>query len=274
MESLSYRCVALDSVNRGNDIKRDGEYYYVCLGALNIFNSQGHFYEYEASKAAFDNSTVFMRTMLAGNQYGEDNHPKYEGWMTDEQFLIRNEQIDVDHRAVMIREIDFIPNGKMCNGLPVMEIWGWVKPFGVRGGELKKALDDPHQNVCFSIRAWINEKWVSGVKWMMIDETITFDWVPEPGIAIASKFYAEHGHKITNEKLPRHLVFESYAISITDRLLAKVAAENEHGSNHGRKLACESYLSRKVKDLRKTSPGIDVAKGGLVDKGWKHGARH
>lgn len=267
MDKLSYRCIALDAVNKGGELLRDGDYYYVCLGALNIFNSQGHFYELEASKRAFDESTVFMRTCLAGNQYGEDNHPKFEGWMSEEQFLARNEEIDVDRRAVMIREIEFKPTDKLCNNLPVTEIWGWVKPFGVRGGELEKALNDPHQNVCFSVRAWILEKWVNGVKWMMIDEVITFDWVPEPGISIASKFYVEHDYKITNKNLPRHLVFESFNVPITERLLSNLAKENANTSG-GRKLATESYLSRKINELAKSSPGASMAKGGLVDKHW------
>lgn len=267
MENLSYCSVALGSVNSG-EIKRDGEYFFMCLGALNIFNSAGKFYDYEASKSAFDNGTAFKRTMLAGNMYGEDNHPMMESWMSEEQFLIRNEQIDVSRRSVLVRDIEFIPNGKLCNGQPVMEIWGWIKPFGDKGPQLLSAILDPHQNVCFSIRAWVVEKWVNGVKWLKIDEPICFDWVPEPGISIASKFYAEHGHKITNENLPRELVFESHSIKITNAMLARVAIANENST--GRKLATESYLANKLKTIKSNAVGINIKKGGLADTNWRH----
>lgn len=267
MANISFKSVALTGINKKSEYKRDGEYYYVCLGALNIFNSTGDFYDAEASRAAFDASTVFKRTCLAGNQYGEDNHPEWEAWMDEKAFLARNERVVTERRALYIREVDLIETDRHCNNLPVVEIWGWIKPFGDKGPQLKEALDDPHQNVCFSIRAWIKDKVVNGIKWMMIDELITVDWVPEPGVSVSSKYYVEYDYKIQNEKLPRTLMLESFSVPLTERVLRDIA-ESQRTVTKERRLGRESYLGRQVEELSKRSQGVIIKKGGLVDNPW------
>jgi hypothetical protein len=265
MSNLSYKCVALDGITDPSRVKRDGDYYWVCLGALNIFNSEGHFYEYEASLPAFDDSTKFKRKMFGGNLYGEDNHPVWEGWMTEEQFLLRNEDIDTDRIACHIREMEFVPTNQTCNGLPVWEIWGWVKPDKMRGEYLKAALDNPHQNVCFSIRCWVREKWVSGKKFLMIDEVITFDWVIEPGVSKANKFYAEAGYEISND---RFMARESVSIGLTSNLAERVLECETKEVTSGRKLATESYVSRRIRDICGTTPGVKVKSSGVLATDW------
>ncbi|MCT7475850.1 hypothetical protein N5V81_12775 [Escherichia coli] len=42
-----------------------------------------------------------------------------------------------------IREVEVKPTDQMCNGLPVMEIWGWIKPNRERGPLLAEALEEP-----------------------------------------------------------------------------------------------------------------------------------
>lgn len=265
MGNVSLSSVALAGVNKG-EIKREGEYYYMCLGALNIFNSAGDYYDAEGSRAAFAESSAFNRLIVGGNMYGEDNHPKREGWMSDEDFYRRNDVVDVDHRSVFVREIFFIPNGEICNNLPVIEIWGWIKPFGTKGPDLKAALDDPHQNVCFSIRCWCLDKRVNGVTWWAIDEPICFDWVPEPGLCVANMFYAEHGHKIQNDKLPKRLMFENYSVPLTDATLIQMVKRQKEERVSGDKYFCtESRASTIATKYAGRVQGINVASGGLID---------
>lgn len=265
MSNLSYKCVALDGITDPARVKRDGDYYWVCLGALNIFNSEGHFYDFSSSLPAFDDATKFKRKMYGGNLYGEDNHPVWEGWMTEEQFLLRNEDIDTDRISCHIREIEFVPTDEVCNGHPVQEIWGWVKPDRLRGEYLKAALDNEHQNVCFSIRCWIREKWVGGQKFLMIDEVITFDWVTEPGVSKANKFYAEAGYEVGNE---RSLARESVSINLTSNLAERVLARECSEVTSGRRLATESYVSRRIKEICGTTEGVKVKSEGVFALDW------
>lgn len=203
MENLTmrYNCVALAGVNKGATLKKDADgYYYVLLGALNIFNSEGIFYAFNESKHVFDRSSVFMRKIQAGNLFGEEDHPPYEQGMTDAQWIDRNEWIETKNVAMHIREIELKPTDQMCNNLPVVEIWGWVKPNRARGPLLAEALENPHQNVCFSLRAIVREGFVGGVKTRRIDRMVTFDWVIEDGLQICNKYSAiQRGSQVAQE---------------------------------------------------------------------------
>lgn len=268
MSVISLASVALAGVNTKKDeIKRDGEYYFVCVGGLNIFNSSGGFYDAAPSLPVFDEAAAFNRKVLAGAIYGEDRHPLKEPWMTDEDFYQRNERVEEDRRALFVREIKVIKTDRICNNLPVYEIWAWLKPFGVMGDQLKSALDDPHQNVCFSIRAWCLEKKVNGVTYYAVDEPLFFDWVQEPGIAIANKFYAEYDHKINNAALPRHMQVESIHHPITDRNIANlIEMQNRVTSDGKRLLARESYLNKIVDKYRENAAGLIMPKGGILER--------
>ncbi|HCM8676850.1 TPA: hypothetical protein N4790_004578 [Shigella sonnei] len=81
-----------------------------------------------------------------------------------------------------------------------MEIWGWVKPNRERGPYLAEALENPHQNVCFSLRAIVREGYVGGVKTRRLDRLVTFDWVIEDGLQICNKYSAiQRGSKVAQE---------------------------------------------------------------------------
>lgn len=247
--SLHYNCVALAGVNKCAELKRDGDYYYVLLAALNVFNSENIYYSYEASKHVFERSNVFMRKMLAGNLFGEEDHPPFEPGMTEAQFMDRNEWIETKNVSHHIREIDVKVTDQICNGNNVVEIWGWIKPDRERGQYLKQGLDNPHQNVCFSLRAIVRQGIIAGVKVRRIDNLITFDWVIEDGLKICNKYSSMvRGSQVAQESSKTY----------TDREITKQTLESiVYGRKGLSSIATESRRENIVNSAREMLKTID-----------------
>ncbi len=189
MSSLHYACTALLGTNKTGELKPDEHgYYYLCLGALNFFNSAGIYYDYESSKHIFESSSSFMRRISTGNLYSEEDHPEWEQGRSLQEYIHRIKFIDSHNVCAHIRSVEVIPTDNAQRGGKVMMVYGWVKPDRERGAFLKAALDNPNQNVCFSLRALCDDNIINGVKVRTITDLITFDWVIEPGISRANKF--------------------------------------------------------------------------------------
>lgn len=186
--TIKYASTALAGSNKIGKLTPDEDgYYELCLGALNIFNSSGIWYDYEASKHVFDNSSTFMRRMKSGNLYAEEDHPPFKPGMSYEEYVHRIKFIDTKNVCAHIKDVELIA----CEEVPGrMLILGKVKPDRERGQYLKAALDNPKQNVCFSLRSLVDERFVDGRKVRIITDLITFDWVIEPGLEVAHKYNA------------------------------------------------------------------------------------
>lgn len=189
--SLRYACTVLAGKNKVGLIKPDADgYRKVILGALNYFNGSGMFYDWERSKEVFDASGVFLRKIGKGNLYGEMGHPDWEdGWSLDE-FVGRIRFINDSNVSHHIREIEIVDGPKDAKGRTIKIIHGWVKPSHDKGILLENAFNNPHQNVCFSIRSLIDDKMIAGEYNRKVKEVVTFDWVTEPGIDLATKYNA------------------------------------------------------------------------------------
>lgn len=263
--SLHYTCVALAGVNKGGSFEKDEHgYYKVLLGALNIFNHAGIYYLYEESKHIFEKSGEFMRRIAAGNLHGEEDHPAWEKGMTEDEFIDRNLWIETKNVAFHIRDVWTVHTDEMCNDQPVVEIWGWIKPDRERGPFLQAALDNPHQNVCFSLRAIVLEGWMNGVKVRKIDRMCTFDWVIEDGLRICNKYSSlsrgkgsiaqESTRTMAELKLNEPLLRRLASTEKTSR----VGTESHRGNVRS---IAKDYLSKIV-----TKPGL--VKTGLAGAKW------
>lgn len=221
-EIARYTCVALAGVNCPAELEMDEHgYRKVLLGALNVYNSEGTFYLHEDSKHCFESSTVFMRKIAAGNLHGEEDHPPWEPGMTEADFIARNEWIETKNVSHHIREVWLVPTDETCNDLPVVEIWGWVKPDRERGQYLEAAFANPHQNVCFSLRALVRERTLpNGTTVRKIDEMFTFDWVIEDGLKICNKYSSlARGSSVAHEST------RTYSdVPVTEKALTELAA--------------------------------------------------
>ena len=184
---------AIKVYDQNKEVKQDENgYYYVTLGALNCFNSSGAYYVADGVKDLIENeSNLFAKRLANGYLNGEMGHPSFIPGMSHNDFLIRNLKIEQSNISHHIRSVELIPTDE-DSGLPgggkIIKVMGWVKPAGEKGAFLKEALDNPDQNVAFSVRSLTNDKPVKGVIIKKIMQIVTWDWVVEPGIKCANKW--------------------------------------------------------------------------------------
>lgn len=187
--ALKYACSALVGTNKEGVITPDNNgYYRLCVGAFNIYSSANVWYGFEASKHLFDSSSSFIRRMSNGNLYSEEDHPQWPIGGKFEDYVARIKRIDPKNICAHIRDIEIVPGETGANGTQIMLIYASVRPDRERGSLLKAALDNPDQNVCFSIRALCDDQYVNGRIERTLTDIITFDWVVEPGISKANKY--------------------------------------------------------------------------------------
>lgn len=190
-KEIFFTTVKSNADNRKLEQDENG-YYRVNLGGLNTFNSAGEFYVDDGVKDLLTNkSSALARRLKSGYLKSEVDHPQYLPGMSKAQFYARNMKIDIANTACHIRDIILTPTNE-ASGIPgqgnFVLIEGWIKPSGPHGEALKAALDNPDENVAFSIRSFTSDKVVNGVRMKKIMQIITFDWVLEPGISKASKW--------------------------------------------------------------------------------------
>lgn len=167
-------------------------YYQVVLGGLNIINSVGEFYTATGATELFSRSSDLMRRINNKNLKGECGHPKQCPGESDDAYYRRAmtiEETNVSHHIAWV-ELDenFGKNHPEFKNPDIIGIIGKVRPTGPHGASLKADLDNPMTNVNFSIRALSANSYRAGRCIRTLGHIETWDWVTEPGLAIANKF--------------------------------------------------------------------------------------
>jgi hypothetical protein len=130
-----------------------------------------------------------MRRVKRGALRGEYGHPRRDPNMSMQAYYARLLQIHEDkvccHFASVSLDFD---NYKDDQGRPIVAIIAEVAPNGPLGYVLEKQLQNPAENVCFSIRSFTDDRMVNGVINRFIKTIVTFDYVNEPGMAVAEKY--------------------------------------------------------------------------------------
>jgi hypothetical protein len=202
LNSVVFACTSLTGVNKVGQLKQDENGYYpMVVGALNVFNSAGSFYtaKQEVVDLLTNQSGSFQRRIQRGALRGELGHPKpppralsaAEQRLRDEEFVRRNLSIYEERTCCTHMKIwlDY-DSVKDKEGKSVISIMSLVKPSGELGHVLEKQLQNPHENVCFSIRSFTDNRVKFGIEERTLKEVITFDCVNEPGIAVAEKYFS------------------------------------------------------------------------------------
>lgn len=211
----TYSCTALAATNKMGVIKPDSDgYYELVLGGLDVHNSVGAFYPLAPARELFDSSSSLQRRIAAGSLRGEYGHPKRLPGMSDREFLSRIMELREDMLCCHFKEVSIVPNVRDKQGQSTVAIIGKVRPSGPYGEALQKSLDNPHENVCFSIRSLTLDEYVGGRLIKTLKNIITWDYVNEPGIAIANKYCAP-----TLEKL--------HEVAFTPEMLSAVKVEHQ-----------------------------------------------
>lgn len=196
--SVMFACHSLIGLNKVGELKRTPEGYYpMVVGGLDVFNSGGQFYPLRGAEALFQESSSLMRRVGRGALRGEYGHPKpgpramnpQEQRLRDQEFARRNLSIYEEnvccHHMKLWLDFDSV---KDKNGKPVVSIMSLVSPNGPLGHVLEKQLQNPNENVCFSIRSFTDNRMRFGIEERTLREVVTFDYVNEPGIATAEKY--------------------------------------------------------------------------------------
>lgn len=193
-DRIGFSCTALAGTNKVGNLKRDADgYYEVVLGALDVYNHGGQFWPASASvKEIFHKSSAFMRRISRAALRCEYGHPKKEGGMSMPDYAHRLTQIWEHMVCCHIKEVWLeTTRVKDKDGRVVIAIMGKIRPSSTPWGiALEKQLQNPHENVCFSIRAVTTDTLDFGQYNKTIKEIITWDYVNEPGIAVANKYSA------------------------------------------------------------------------------------
>ena len=191
MNSINFVCTSLVGTNKAGILKPDGNgYYRQRVGALNMFNSAGMFYPFEAARSIFmEGSSEFIRRVKRGALGGESGHPKFLPGMTEAAYYARLLSIWEDniccHHSEIILDFD---NAYDDAGNKIIGIDSIICPAGPHGDALRRSFENGKENVCFSVRSFTDDKLINGVVHRHIKKVVTFDKVVEPGIAIAEKF--------------------------------------------------------------------------------------
>lgn len=192
LNSVKFECTRLSGTGKKGILKPDENGYYpLVVGALNVFNSAGQYYVYEQARELFEQSSQLMRRVQRGSLRGEYGHPKMVPGMSADQFANRVMSIYEENTCCHHKEIwlDF-DNVKDANGKPVIAIMSKVCPAGPLGHVLEKSLNNPDENVCFSIRAFTDDYRDGGIYKRVLKTIVTWDYVTEPGLAVAEKYKA------------------------------------------------------------------------------------
>lgn len=193
-------------------IKPDSEGYRdVILGAFDCMASDGSA-EYpmdEHIKSLFADSGQMQRLAKAKRLRGEANHPAFVIGMQLFQYLDRLREVRNELTSHHILQPS-LSVGKDEHGKKIVIVRGRVKASGCHEMALENSLKNREEDTCFSLRSIVNFYFKNGKRINNVSEIITWDWVSEPGMNIASKYHSagllshgsnELGFDITPEML-------------------------------------------------------------------------
>ena len=218
MAIIKFTSTKLKEKNKKGILKKDEDgYYEICVGGLNTYNSVGEFYTATNDVVKiFTEGSSFMRRLRNGALYSELGHPQRQPGMSIDDYYRRVINIDQNNVSGHFKDIwldtDYGKNNPEFGSPTMIGIMGLVKPSGMKAQALESIIENPNCNVAFSVRGITENKLVNGRTERDLTEVITFDQVPEPGIAAACRFNTPSLEELAD-------------ITIDKSLLVKVAEE-------------------------------------------------
>jgi hypothetical protein len=194
MSNITFSCQTLRGTNKAGTLKPSGDgYWTVVLGGFNIHNESGNYYPFNKYlEEIFLKSSSFMRRIERGHLRGEQDHPKIQPGMSQQQYFSRLRYLDMSNWALHLRsvELDF-NNFKSHRNEQMVAVLGEIKPVGGPiGDKLLASLENSSEDTCFSVRSLTLDT-MMGMAWKKdVYELVTWDWVPEPGVRNATKYHS------------------------------------------------------------------------------------
>jgi hypothetical protein len=211
MSDIKFVSTKLNNAGKKGVLTPDSDgYYELIIGGLNVFNSAGEFYLLNGAEALFTESSTFMRRVKNGCLRGELGHPKKPPGMTDKAYLDRIYTIDESNICCHFKEVwldvEYGKKNPELKNPQLVAIMAKLKPSGPKGSSLKESLDNPDENVCFSIRALTRDFYQRGVNNRVLDTIVTFDNVNEGGIHVANKWQAPALENLVEGVVTREII--------------------------------------------------------------------
>ncbi len=236
-QTIAFGCTALMGTNKGGILKPDADgYYTVILGALDFENSYGAVYPLVSAKEIFKESSGFMRRLRKGYCRGEYGHPKRLPGQDHDSFIRRIMTIEETRICMHIAEAWIDYDSVQHQGKKIVTIWGKIRPEGPYGSYLKESLDNPKCNVAFSLRSITLDEYINGRLHKNIDDIACWDFVVEPGLAVANKYANPALEEFSTVAVPismlKHLVAQEdghFGLESADMLrdlVSRVEAQN------------------------------------------------
>jgi len=222
-------------------------YYSMPVGALNTYNSAKEFYVGSRDVVAlFEKDSLLQRRIAGGYVKAEEGHPKFMPGMSVDDYIDRLYMIEETRVCAHFRKIslDFTFGSRFpeYNCPNMIGVIGEFCPSGPYGDALKKSMDNPHENVAFSLRSFTDDYDNHGRVERYITQVINYDRVTEPGVFTSNKW-------------------DSAALESADRVTMTVDAlrrkiQKQHpgaGNEDSRRLLKDMYDY-----LQKRNPGLEA----------------
>lgn len=185
---VSYAGVSLPSVGKKGILKQlDNGYYEIILGAFGAFGNGGWLYDEATAIQYMRTNPEFLKLIAEKQLRSEWGHPVRTPGMTDAAWFERVCTILETNWSSHIRKVHLSADTvKDAKGRSVIAVIGEVTPCGPHSAAFQRSLENPDEDVNYSIRSFAKRNFNTGRK--HISKIITWDSVWTPGIKEASKF--------------------------------------------------------------------------------------
>lgn len=250
---ITFACTRLAGTNKIGTLKKDERgYYTVVVGALNMFNSSGLYYRLDAAREIFESqSSEFVRRTVRGALRGEYGHPRMLPGMTPQQYFQRLNQLWESQISHHFRRVylDF-EQIKDERGQTVVGIMAEMCPNGPLGHVLEAQMQNPDENVCFSLRSFADDVPQGKVIQRLIRKVVTFDYVNEPGMHVAEKYRCPALEAVDSVQFTRGQV-EAAVTGMSTTAMAGLGIESTTG-DLGDFLTALGWEESAQRDLRRS----------------------
>lgn len=216
--SVNYTCTLVHGTGKIGKLKTDEKGYSECtLGAFNVYNGSGQYYPLlDSVKEMFAEGGSLRRRLDRGLCRGELDHPSPQPGQPVMDFIKRVLSIQSDRVSHHIASVR-LDEARDDKGNLIVLATGRVKPSGPYANVLEQSLNNTEENVAFSIRSLADEKNINSRTEKHVTMIVTWDYVNEPGIAVANKYQTP-----TMESLGNNIL-------ITEDMLNRIASDRIEG---------------------------------------------
>lgn len=227
--------------NKGTMKPLDGGYYDVVLSALEYPNSVGASYDTQSAEAIL-NSPIFQRRIAGRRLRGELGHPKERDCKNFQDYVQRIHEIVEDQTCIHIRRVWIDKNYILPDGRKIIAIRGEICPSGPYAHVIERIINNPHEDLCFSVRAMATDQIVGGRKRKYYDTIITWDVINDPGVEVSSKY-----NSVSCESAIPQVMATNEVLVVPEVLMA--IKYNADATNN---IALESDINTSIEALQKS----------------------